>query len=250
MAGELELSDAGRETARALADRHGVSPEAVAVLIRALAAGNGGQAQFSHPDLGGMGQWSRGGMIMIGDMFNSGLKAKVDALCAEVAAALREGGMLVARAEGPSASGTWWPADLGTPSATGSQNGMRYAVFPAARRVAVDLGGAVTVYDTGDHAISGVGQQQSGAGSLSFTGGRGPVRLEDLPVVRGAAVTAPDKVEAGDVPRPEPRGVPATTAGSGEDVFAKLERVADLHAKGILSRSEFEAKKAELLARI
>jgi hypothetical protein len=32
-----------------------------------------------------MGQWSRGGMIMIGDMFNQGLKHRVDTLCKELA---------------------------------------------------------------------------------------------------------------------------------------------------------------------
>ena len=42
-------------------------------MVRALMEGNGSQAQFSHPDLGGMGQWSQGGMIMVGDMFNEGL---------------------------------------------------------------------------------------------------------------------------------------------------------------------------------
>jgi hypothetical protein len=38
---------------------------------------------------------------------------------------------------------------------------------------------------------------------------------------------------------------------SGEnDVFALIERLADLHTKGILSAEEFAAKKAELLSRI
>jgi hypothetical protein len=46
-------------------------------------------AQFSHPELGGMGQWSMGGMIMVGDMFNNGLKARVDALCNDLSALLR-----------------------------------------------------------------------------------------------------------------------------------------------------------------
>jgi hypothetical protein len=35
-------------------------------------------AQFSHPDFGGMSQWSHG-MTMVGDMFNDGLKSKLDA---------------------------------------------------------------------------------------------------------------------------------------------------------------------------
>jgi hypothetical protein len=47
--------------------------------VAALQRSGGGQAQFGHPDLGGMGQWMPG-MLMIGDMFNSGLKARVDSL--------------------------------------------------------------------------------------------------------------------------------------------------------------------------
>jgi hypothetical protein len=42
-------------------------------------------AQFSHPDFGGMSQWSPG-MTMGGDMFNKSLKSKLDAVCTELAA--------------------------------------------------------------------------------------------------------------------------------------------------------------------
>jgi len=41
-------------------------------------------AQFSHPDFGGMSQWSPG-MTMVGDMFNNSLKSKLDAVCTELA---------------------------------------------------------------------------------------------------------------------------------------------------------------------
>ncbi|HLQ92181.1 MAG TPA: SHOCT domain-containing protein, partial [Xanthobacteraceae bacterium] len=34
------------------------------------------------------------------------------------------------------------------------------------------------------------------------------------------------------------------------DLFAKIERLAELHKKGILSSEEFAAKKAELLSRL
>ena len=34
------------------------------------------------------------------------------------------------------------------------------------------------------------------------------------------------------------------------DIFTKIERLAELHKKGILSSEEFAAKKAELLARL
>ena len=88
-----ELTETGRQRASDIADRHGVSLDAVLTLMRAINAGGGAQAQFNHPDLGGMGQWSRGGMVMVGDMFNNGLKALVDALCNDVAEALASGQM-------------------------------------------------------------------------------------------------------------------------------------------------------------
>ena len=42
-------------------------------------------AQFSHPDFGGMSQWSPG-MSMVGEMFNTSLKSKLDAVCTELTA--------------------------------------------------------------------------------------------------------------------------------------------------------------------
>ncbi len=78
----------------------------------------------------------------------------------------------------------WWPQGLGEPSASGAQNGMRYACFPVLRRVAVEQAGAVTVFDSGDHRISGVSQQQGAAQDLVFSSQLGTVRAGDLPVAR------------------------------------------------------------------
>src|ERR1700710_1457828 len=83
------LTETGQKTVAAIADRHGVSTDAARQLLSSLAAGGGRQAQFNHPEFGGMGQWSQGGMIMIGDMFNNGLKARVDSLCRDLADLLR-----------------------------------------------------------------------------------------------------------------------------------------------------------------
>ena len=83
------LTPEGLRIVTDVAKRHGVSVDAALILLGALAQGNGRQAQFNHPDLGGMGQWSQGGMIMVGDMFNQGLKYRVDALCDELAGLLR-----------------------------------------------------------------------------------------------------------------------------------------------------------------
>jgi hypothetical protein len=139
---------------------------------------------------------------------------------------------------GSLASEEWWPAELGGPASVGAQNELRYAFFPATRRLAIARGSQVTVYDTDDHRIGGFSQQQTGDQSLTFTSQHGLVRVADLPVV--GADAAPGA--------PAPAG-PAAPAGA-DDIFAKIERLAVLRAKDILSAQEFEAKKAELLSRL
>ncbi len=166
-----------------LARTHGVSEAAVHALQDAVRRGGGRQAQFSHPDLGGMGQWSAGGMTQVGDMFNTALKDKVNALCTALAQdGPAEPASKVAPEPARSGGSDWWPDQLGRPSATGSQNGMRYACFPDARRVAVEQAGTVTLYDSGEHRISGVSQQQSGTQELRFSSQNGTISAADLPV--------------------------------------------------------------------
>jgi hypothetical protein len=171
--------------------RHSVSPDAVRTILRALRSGNGHMAQFSHGDFGGMSQWSPG-MTMVGDMFNNGLKSKLDAVCTELAAYLaqtpptdRDRGGHVGEVSYRSVrqGSEWWPADLGAPSAVGAQNDLRYAVFP--RRLAIKDGTHIEVYDTGNHQIFGVAQAQSADQTLTFTSQDGLVRVRDLPKVRG-----------------------------------------------------------------
>jgi hypothetical protein len=43
---------------------------------------------------------------------------------------------------------------------------------------------------------------------------------------------------------------PTSSQVSSGDIFATLERLAELHKNGVLTDEEFAAKKAELLARI
>ena len=76
----------------------------------------------------------------------------------------------------------WWPEGLSNPSSSGSQNDLRYAFFPDQHRLAIEQNGKVTQYDTGDHQISGVSQQQSGGsgGKPSFTSQNGTVDLSSL----------------------------------------------------------------------
>jgi hypothetical protein len=284
------LSEDGRRILADVAARHGVGADAVEHLFFALANGGGFQAQFNHPDLGGMGQWSQGGMIMIGDMFNNGLKAKVDWLCQELAGLIRsqdlyapqsyqsqsQGGGVSLFVSGGSMSSGGWPQELGQPSSVGSQNNLRYAFFPASHRLAIDIAGQMTVYDTGDHQIGGFSQQQSGDQSLTFTSQYGLVRVADLPLapIAGQSQTAqpayepappvlapqevapivaePSYVATRVSPSPsEPApGSSNTPVADEDDIFAKIEKLAVLHGKGILTDEEFSAKKADLLDRL
>jgi hypothetical protein len=263
------LTDEGRARVAEIAARHGVAAGAAEHLLGALDRGGGTQAQFNHPELGGMGQWSRGGMIMIGDMFNSGLKARVDTLCNALSALLAESDLFAPEPAPEPGAGiafgapAGWPAELGRPSASGSQNDMRYAVFPDSRRLAVARGGTVTIYDTGDHRIGGVSQAQSGDQTLTFSSPLGPVRVSDLAVVAGtdpqpSARRAPD-AEGAPVPAALPAAAepaePAagrTAAGSAVsgDILTTIERLAGLRTRGVLTEDEFARKKAELLARL
>ena len=166
------------ETIAEIAQRHGFSSDAARVVAEALRRGNFNTAQFNHPELGGMGQWVAGGMLMIGDMFNDDLKARVGALCRDLAAA--PGPIPAAAEQQPGQGSDWWPGELGVPSATGAQNDMRYACFPDRRRLAVMQNGKVRVFDTGEHRIGGFSQQQSTTQRLTFSSQLGTVQLEDL----------------------------------------------------------------------
>jgi len=267
------LTDQGLQKINDLAQHYGVSADAVMTLLQALLNSKGTMAQFDHRELGGAGQWMPGGMTMVGDMFNHGLKAKVDGLCSELSQILamqpfvpfpanfqsqsqRQGGgrqegghdlfdtdsvsLFVPETPGR-ASGQWWPLELGFPNGTGAQNQVRYAYFNRTHRLAVELNGIVTVYDTLDHEISGVSQQQGRGGSLTLTSQHGTVSVSTLPIVQTKA-SEPRTAPASESYRPDS---PQET-----DLFAKIERLAELHKKGILSSEEFSAKKAELLSRL
>jgi hypothetical protein len=269
-----QLSPAGEQAVNELAQRHGFSFDAVAAMLDAVVNGNGGMAQFSHHEFGGSGQWMRGGMTMIGDMFNNNLKGRVDALCSELSNLIAhqpglmqtgsfqsqsQGGQqqtgysggqpqsgsgfgspvsLFVPAQNSGGPGNWWPGELGWPNSTGSQNNVRYAYFAQSRRLAIEVNGAVTVYDTLDHQIGGFSQQQSYGGSLTFSSQYGLVDVASLPVVsvNGVPPPAADLTPADYTPPPSSAAPPAQMPSPAEfDILATIEKLADLHSKGILS---------------
>ncbi len=165
--------------------RHSISEEAARAILLSLRQSGGAMAQFNHPELGGMGQWSRG-MTMIGDMFNDRLRAKVEALAADLSEYVRTCPS-DARIE-PDVSyhassklaGSWWPAELGQPSSVGGQDNLRYAIFRSAGRLAIDDAGRLSVYDTADHIINGISQSQAGDATLTLHSQHGIIHVSDL----------------------------------------------------------------------
>lgn len=258
-----------------IAQRYQLSRQAVLAMLFAVDAGGRTMAQFNIPELGGSGQWMRGGMTLVGDMFNNALKARVDALCNELAELLSTTTVFPASpasSAGRFTSANWWPAELGVPSATGAQNEARYAIFPSTRRLALQFNGVTRVYDTGEHRIGGVQQQQgSGVGSVCFTSQLGTFAVTTLAElgsqqVHETPVAAPatqQQFQSNAAP-PAAEPSPATPApasihvaapapqGSADPaaIVAAIESLAGLHERGILSDEEFAAKKAELLARL
>ncbi len=286
------LTDQGQTIVNDLARRYGVSNDAVMTMLFAVMNGNGTMAQFSHPDFGGSGQWMRGGMTMVGDMFNYALKSKVEGLCAELANALsnsqpqlfrpmssqsqsqggqqqsqggqQQGGNGQVSLFVPNSGGNrnWWPAELGIASSTGAQNNIRYAYFPSTCRLAVEANGHITVYNTLDHQIGGVSQQQGNGASLTFTSQYGLVWVENLPVISVDGIS-PQQPQQPTQPPSQSSSQPsaqidqlnqfdefANVRAPEGDIFSVIEQLAELRKKDILTEEEFSTKKAELLKKL
>ena len=274
-------TEQGEKLVNDVANRYGASIDAVSMMLDSVLRGNGTMAQFNIYELGGSGQWMRGGMTMVGDMFNYQLKSKVDGICGDLSSAIVDQNMQVVPPPpaGSRNSSQWWPSDLGPPNTSGSQNQYRYAYFAGMHRLAISDGQSVTVYDTLDHNIGGVSQQQGGVAGVGFTSQYGNVDLRTLPLVSGVAVgvpvhasipiQAPIQVSPpASAPMPPQMQTMATqptttdsliaevpmpigqNAMSGDDLFSMIERLAKLRDAGALTEDEFVAKKTELLARL
>jgi hypothetical protein len=280
-----KLSPAGEQAIDELAQRHGFTREAVISLFESVVRGHGTMAQFDHPEFGGSGQWMAGGMTMVSDMSNYLLKSRIANLASELARWVESDAALAravqerrreesdAATDGhghgtdghgqhesgpagrvslfvppaPGASHDWWPAALGSPTSAGAQNGVRYAYFARARRLAIEIGGRLTLYDTLDHKIGGFSQQQARGGTLSFQSQHGLIDVADLPIV---SVDEASQHAPANTPAEQQPSTSSKATGGTSDALAAIEKLAELHAKGILNDEEFSAKKAELLRRI
>jgi hypothetical protein len=253
------LTVEGQHIVSDIARRYNLSQDAVIHMLIAVNNGGGSMAQFNCWELGGSGQWMRGGMTMVGDMFNYGLKMTVENLCSELSNVLATTQVLQPPPVGSRSSNQWWPPELGSPFSSGAQNNIRYAVFP--QRLAVELNGQVTVYDTLGHNIGGVSQQQGGDTSLTFSSQYGTVSVNSLPIVSGSGLPSAPQTNFA-TPAPTFNNLPnssaewqattpvASNSTPAHDIIALIESLSRLRDAGALTDSEFNSKKAELLSRL
>ncbi len=257
-----KLTPEGQNLVNDLSNRYNLSQEAVIYMIGAVNNGGGSMAQFNCPELGGSGQWMRGGMTMVGDMFNHGLKNTVDNLCSEISNALATMTIFPVIPAGTKGSNQWWPTNLGVPFSSGAQNNIRYAVFP--HRLAIELNGEVTVYDTLDNNISGVSQQQGGDTSLTFSSQYGTISVSTLPIVSGKGIPPVPKTNFAEplqnnfsnpmmpeknTQQNEPK-MNIKQNASSNTIIELIEKLSQLRDAGALTDDEFNSKKSELLSRL
>ena len=252
-----ELTQEGRQKVDDIAGQYNLRPETVESLLNAVVRGNGTMAQFNLAELGGQGQWMKGGMTMVGDMFNSSLRATVDKLCNDLSALVAGNILFQEKENDPDAKAgasagqvsASWPSVFGNPTSTGSQNNFRYAYFGPVHRLIIEENGKRTIYDTKHHQISGVSQQQGAGNSYRFTSQEGAVDLNSLEVV-----SDPDKPTQ---PTPEIAYDVTATADlrSGDQspqdiIISTIGKLNVLFEKGQITEEEFKAKKKELLERL
>lgn len=120
----MAFSTDDRQLIRTLAQQHGISEGAVEALWLAVQAGNGTAAQFSHPELGGMGQWMAGGMVMVGDFNKTHLQSTVMQICTAIAAHL-QGQRVAAQSKAANALSPQTQSQTQSQSAGGAQPSMQ-----------------------------------------------------------------------------------------------------------------------------
>lgn len=247
-----QLTPAGQNAVNDIAYRYNLSHDAVVHMLIAVNNGGGTMAQFNCPELGGAGQWMRGGMTMVGDMFNHGLKMTVDNLCNELAACLANNQVFPPLPQNSYGNNQWWPGDLGIPFSSGAQNNIRYAVFP--QRLAVEVNGQVSVYDTLNHQIGGVSQQQGGDSSLTFSSQFGTIAVSSLPLIQGNGLAPAPSTNFAAPPvyidSPQAAANPAMGGNASQEILDLLQKLAQLRDAGVLTPEEFNSKKQDLLNRL
>jgi hypothetical protein len=284
-----QLTPEGQQIINNIAQRYNFSPDAVFSMLQSVINGNGSMAQFNHREFGGSGQWMKGGMIMLGDMFNNGLKNSVGGLCQELS-------NLIANQPGLIQSGSFQSQNQGTQQQS-NFNG-NYSNLGSQQQNSSGSTGAVSLFVPPPAGSSG-NWWPAGLQFPNSTGSQNNVRYAYFATIRRLAIEANGHVTLYDtldhqiggfsqqqsvggsitftsqfglidvntlpvisidnVPvqkqvQTEPffKTNPVNTMAENQeaDIFGAIEKLALLKEKGILTEVEFSTKKAELLARL
>ena len=251
-----ELNAEGQRVVSDLSHRYGVSGDAVTTLLQALIAATAAWPSSAIPELGGMGQWSQGGMIMVGDMFNHGLKARGRGLCSELACLGRpEPGVGTEQPQSQSQGGrrAWVPGAGGGSSGRGGRPSSvsRLDRGPERRALCLVPGHPAARHRVGRPADRLRHRRPPDRRLLPAAGSavprspspsqHGPIRVADLPVVTAAsgatAPPAPPRPRRSRSRQPSPR---TAERGAGQQRRVRKDRAArcvarerDHHRRGV-----------------
>ncbi|MCE6988256.1 SHOCT domain-containing protein [Dyadobacter sp. CY323] len=256
------LTKEGQQYVNDIAAKYNLKNESVEALLKAIINGGGSMAQFNIPELGGQGQWMKGGMTMVGDMFNSSLKGTVDKLSSELSGLVTTkvlfeetsdltNGKQETLGHFSGSAGASWPSVFGNPTSSGSQNNFRYAYFGPVRRLVIEDNGKRTIYDTKHHHITGISQQQGAGSSYKFTSQEGQVDLNSLSVISEPSEQKQATPEiAYDVTSNADLRSEDSDASPQDIIIATIEKINILFERGQITEEEFNEKKKELLAKL
>jgi hypothetical protein len=264
-----KLTKDGHLAISEIAQKYSLEKSSVEALASAIVLGNGTMAQFNIPELGGTGQWMKGGMTMVGDIFNHSLRVKVEQVATELSELVASQIIFTADDSKTSVSGgaqkeSSWPAIFGSPTSSGAQNNFKYAYFGPSRRLVIDEGEKRYIYDTKHHTISGVSQQQGSGSSFQLTSNEGIISLSDLPLISEPGSqpdSQPDRhdLETRQLPYDAVQDDVRHAYSSNVDVPSRnpediiIETISKLNVlleKGQITEEEFNSKKQELLGRL
>lgn len=253
------LTTEGRHIIEETAQKHGLEFQTVEALLDAIVKGHGTMAQFNIPELGGAGQWMKGGMTMVGDMFNHEVKVKVEQVASELSDLVSTRVIYTSEENASSYQsdsedvkpGHAWPTVFGNPTASGSQNNFKYAYFGPKHRLVVEEDGKRSIYDTKHHHILGISQQQGNGHSYRFTSQDGDIDLSELTLISEPG----DKLqETPDMPYDVTHAYSnpneATLRSPEEIIISTIEKLSGLLERGQITETEFNTKKADLLSRL
>lgn len=167
-----------------LSNTHHVSVEAIQVLVRALVEGGYRSANFNHPELGGVGKWN-GGDVILGDMSQEALRLKIWRIVQGLLPTLQQTipPEPIQEADATFVMPWWNDVTLREPVLKGMFESTTFGYFLEGARVVVKQSEHITHYDASGHLVTDL-QMMSGARGqmvLVLQTLSGDIAVSDLP---------------------------------------------------------------------